>query len=692
MTRRRPNPILAFLLGALVVASGLTAFQIAVAPAPSAQAITGSDFQPGNIISDQKFFNGSALDANSVQAFLNSKVSECRSGYTCLKDYRQTTWTRAADPMCGQYSGAANESAAQIITKVGNACGVSQMVLLVLLQKEQSLVTDSWPGPGQYESATGFACPDTAPCDAEYAGFYNQVYKAAWQYKRYTNPAGTSNFFNWFPVGSYSAVRYHPNAACGSSSVLIQNKATAALYYYTPYQPNAVALSNLYGGQTDGCSSYGNRNFWRLYTDWFGSTTGGVVPIGGMNVVNLSTGDVEVQGWAIDRDTKDAVAIHVYMDGGILATGVANASRPDVGAAYPGFGDNHGIKIKVSPPSGSHNFCAWAINDTPGANTLLGCQTLTVTNLSPFGGMNAFSTQFSGKITVNGWTIDPETKDPIAVHVYVDGAPVAAITADANRPDVGRAYPSAGPRHGIDYTFEASPGSHNVCAYGINVKNGTNSGLGCQTVFVDDMSPFGGMDVTVDGTDLVVRGWTIDPETTSAIPVHIYMDGQAVAVTTANVDRPDVARAFPGYGSKHGINVRFTPSVGTHQVCAYGINTGRGTNNLLGCQTVTVRNVSPIGGIDARVEGGRIIVNGWTIDPDTTAPLAVHVYVNGVGAAITTADFSRPDVGRAYPDFGPNHGINVSTPAVRGANSVCAYGINVGPGTNTLLGCQTVTY
>ncbi|MGD8195589.1 hypothetical protein ACEXQB_013945 [Herbiconiux sp. P18] len=692
MTRRRPNPILAFLLGALVVASGLTAFQIAVAPAPSAQAITGSDFQPGNIISDQKFFNGSALDANSVQAFLNSKVSECRSGYTCLKDYRQTTWTRAADPMCGQYSGAANESAAQIITKVGNACGVSQMVLLVLLQKEQSLVTDSWPGPGQYESATGFACPDTAPCDAEYAGFYNQVYKAAWQYKRYTNPAGTSNFFNWFPVGSYSAVRYHPNAACGSSSVLIQNKATAALYYYTPYQPNAVALSNLYGGQTDGCSSYGNRNFWRLYTDWFGSTTGGVVPIGGMNVVNLSTGDVEVQGWAIDRDTKDAVAIHVYMDGGILATGVANASRPDVGAAYPGFGDNHGIKIKVSPPSGSHNFCAWAINDTPGANTLLGCQTLTVTNLSPFGGMNAFSTQFSGKITVNGWTIDPETKDPIAVHVYVDGAPVAAITADANRPDVGRAYPSAGPRHGIDYTFEASPGSHNVCAYGINVKNGTNSGLGCQTVFVDDMSPFGGMDVTVDGTDLVVRGWTIDPETTSAIPVHIYMDGQAVAVTTANVDRPDVARAFPGYGSKHGINVRFTPSVGTHQVCAYGINTGRGTNNLLGCQTVTVRNVSPIGGMDARVEGGRIIVNGWTIDPDTTAPLAVHVYVNGVGAAITTADFSRPDVGRAYPDFGPNHGINVSTPAVRGANSVCAYGINVGPGTNTLLGCQTVTY
>ncbi len=51
----------------------------------------------------------------------------------------------------------------------------------------------------------------------------------------------------------------------------IENQATAGLYIYTPYVPNQAALNNLYG-TGDGCSAYGNRNFWRTFTDWFGST------------------------------------------------------------------------------------------------------------------------------------------------------------------------------------------------------------------------------------------------------------------------------------------------------------------------------------------------------------------------------------------------------------------------------------
>ena len=51
----------------------------------------------------------------------------------------------------------------------------------------------------------------------------------------------------------------------------IQNQATANLYYYTPYQPNAAALRAGYG-EGDGCSAYGNRNFYQYFTDWFGST------------------------------------------------------------------------------------------------------------------------------------------------------------------------------------------------------------------------------------------------------------------------------------------------------------------------------------------------------------------------------------------------------------------------------------
>ncbi|PJJ61746.1 cell wall-binding repeat-containing protein [Compostimonas suwonensis] len=246
-------------------------------PEPENRSLEGSPqalaaaagFNPGTIISDYNFYNAWAMGEGDVQAFLNGEVPRCLPGYTCLKDYRQTTWTRSADAMCSQYTGEANESAARIIYKVGLACGISQKVLLVLLEKEQSLVTDDWPGDNQYRKATGYACPDTAPCDAEFAGFYNQVYKAAWQYKRYANPPGTSQTYTWYPVGATTAVRYHPEPSCGTSPVFISNTATAALYYYTPYQPNAAALSNLYG-TGDACSTYGNRNFWRLYRDWFG--------------------------------------------------------------------------------------------------------------------------------------------------------------------------------------------------------------------------------------------------------------------------------------------------------------------------------------------------------------------------------------------------------------------------------------
>lgn len=127
----------------------------------------------------------------------------------------------------------------------------------------------------------GYGCPDdpTKPgwCDPRFGGLSNQLYRAAWQFQRYANPPGTSNFFTWFPVAATTAVRYHPNADCGSSAVRIQNKATAALYYYTPYQPNASALATM-NGLGDSCSAYGNRNFWRFFRDWFGSPTGAEEP------------------------------------------------------------------------------------------------------------------------------------------------------------------------------------------------------------------------------------------------------------------------------------------------------------------------------------------------------------------------------------------------------------------------------
>ncbi|RBY77804.1 hypothetical protein DQ238_14165 [Geodermatophilus sp. TF02-6] len=238
-----------------------------------AEAADTGQFRAGNIISDQLFFDGAAMSAGDVQAFLDSRNPACvagSDGTPCLKNYRQDTWTRAADGSCaGTYRGAAQETAATIIAKVGQACGISQRVLLVLLQKEQSLVTASGSGltATRYRSATGYGCPDTAACDSQYYGFFNQVYSAASRYRYY---ASNPTRFN-HRAGVVNQVRYHPDAACGSSAVLIENQATAGLYNYTPYQPNAAALA-AGKGTGDSCSAYGNRNFWIYFTDWFGST------------------------------------------------------------------------------------------------------------------------------------------------------------------------------------------------------------------------------------------------------------------------------------------------------------------------------------------------------------------------------------------------------------------------------------
>ncbi|MGO4782154.1 hypothetical protein [Cryobacterium sp. W22_MBD10_FK3] len=257
---------------AAIVAVVLVAPLLAISQAPSsASAASASDFNPGNIISDAQFYNPNAMSVTQVQAFLNSKVPTCRSGYTCLKDYRaDSTYQPQRSAGCAAYPGAANQSAAEIIWKVSSVCGINPQVMLVLLEKEQGLVSSTSPTAGIYRKATGFGCPDTADCDSVYYGFFNQVYNAAYQYKKYQATPGGRNF----QAGRVNTIQWSPDAACGSSQVYIENQATAGLYIYTPYRPNGAALANMYG-TGDGCSTYGNRNFFRMFTDWFGTTQGG---------------------------------------------------------------------------------------------------------------------------------------------------------------------------------------------------------------------------------------------------------------------------------------------------------------------------------------------------------------------------------------------------------------------------------
>lgn len=664
-------------LVALVAGLALTA------PAAPAEAANNADFRADNIISDSVFFNSNTMSAGDIQNFLADKGRNCVAGSApCIKDFRADSPSRPAQGAghCGAYPGGTNELASTIIYKAAKACGINPQVLIVTLEKEQSLITGSRPSATRFAIAMGFDCPDTRACGSSSMGFEYQMYKAAWQFRQYTL---TPNYFRYKPGNI--AVQFNPNAACGSTIVNIKNQATANLYNYTPYQPNAAAL-RAGAGVGDSCSAYGNRNFFRFFTDWFGKTTTANNPVGGFSL-QAEKGGFHVEGWALDPDDKTkSLRIDVYANGVGAGSFTANAWRPDIPVSYPGASNNLGMDASLDNEGGAQNICVYAINIGSGDNTLLGCKDLTIETASPHGG-TSLDVQ-PGGVRLTGWTLDTDTKAALAVHVYIDGKG-QQILANTSRPDVGRVFPGFGDNHGIDASFALSPGKHNLCAYGINVGRGSNKTLGCYDFTVENPNPFGGMDVTAMPGGAQLRGWTIDPNTTVPIQVHVYTDGKAQAVTTANANRTDVGRVYPKFGANHGIDTFLPMSAGTHQVCAYGINVNYGVNTLLGCSTVTVQSGSPFGGTDITPVAGGAQLRGWAIDPDTANPIQVHVYVDGAARAIT-ANASRPDVGRAYPMYGSNHGIDTTLKLSRGTHQVCSYGINVGPGTNNLLACQTV--
>ncbi|WP_219950486.1 cell wall-binding repeat-containing protein [Salinibacterium sp. M195] len=252
------------IVGAIAVLASGAVVQGSATPA---EAYTGSEFNPGNIISDDEFYNGSAMTEAEIQAFLNAKTG-------VLKTLRQSVTTRAREVsqttgnlICEAIPGGSNLLASTMIYRAQVACGISAKVILATLQKEQGLITRTSPSYHNINYALGYGCPDTPQgCGEAYEGFGYQVYTGTRQFKAYK----AANFAK--QPGVHTIAYFPNNPACGAKSINIVNYATAALYNYTPYVPNAAALANL-GGLGDDCSSYGNRNFWNYYYSWFGNPT-----------------------------------------------------------------------------------------------------------------------------------------------------------------------------------------------------------------------------------------------------------------------------------------------------------------------------------------------------------------------------------------------------------------------------------
>ncbi len=712
--------ITAVVIGVLVPSGAAFADPSAAAPATALAKSVSSGIRPmtldgfdaGNIISDEVFTNKNSMTEAQIQTFFNSKVSRCLGGIdesgrqiVCLKDFTITSVDRPADKYCSGYTGAPNESAARIIYRVAQSCNINPQVLIVMLQKEQGLVTHTWPSMRRFDAALGQGCPDGGvSCDPKYVGFFHQIYGAARQMQIYME----GRYFTYYAPGKTWNIYWHPPVlvngqwvyTCGAGPVYVANKATSALYYYTPYQPNAAAMRAGYG-EGDSCSAYGNRNFYNYFTDWFGPTRGSVHdPIGNVEAAESLPGSFRLRGWLADPNSAASIGVHVYVNG-VGYPFVANGNRPDVGAAYPDLGSAHGFDVTVPATTpGDASVCIYGINVGPGSNRLLGCLQMRSYTGSPMGYIDS-AVGVSGGVQVSGWTLDPDVAAPTDVHVYVDSAGIP-LRADAQRSDVGAMYPAHGSAHGFAAAIPASPGVHQVCAYGINVGPGANALLGCVSVTVPvatDLGkvPVGNFEGAAPGAGgATLSGWTLDPDTIAPIWFDVSVDS-AVQTFRADANRTDVGASYPLFGPRHGFSTFVTMTVGSHNVCITAINNGSGGNVSLGCRTVVVSSPaqdagrSPFGYIDSLtpVEGGATL-SGWMIDPDTTSPIAVHVYVDGVGTPFM-ANKERSDVAALYPASGSRHGFRETIPMTVGTHNVCVYAINNGAGPNPLFGCRNVT-
>jgi len=155
-------------------------------------------------------------------------------------------------------------------------------------------------------------------------------------------------------------------------------------------------------------------------------------------------------------------------------------------------------------------------------------------------------TRSPGGITVAGQARD-RNGGPVSVTISVGSTVVGTLTADQN---------------GAYSGFLSVPtATGTVCAVANNVGAGTDAGIGCSTQTVGH-DPIGSLDsYTVVGSSVVVKGWSIDPDTSGPVQVMVEYAGHEYGPYTANVSRPDVGAAYPGYGNYHGYEVTFTPPV-----------------------------------------------------------------------------------------------------------------------------------
>lgn len=194
------------------------------------------------IISDDQLLNYNSMSAAVIQTFLAGHGSKL------------ATSSFSAD--------GTTKSAAQIIYDASQRYQINPKVILVTLQKEESLVDDDGISAASYpihlNYAMGYGCPDSSACDTTYYGFVNQINQGAAAFRRYYNAILDHGYTisGWGPNFVKQLYCYDYEVTDGfcpntSTPISVQpaNFITSALYTYTPH-------------------FHGNYNFWRIWRRW----------------------------------------------------------------------------------------------------------------------------------------------------------------------------------------------------------------------------------------------------------------------------------------------------------------------------------------------------------------------------------------------------------------------------------------
>ncbi|MDP2708752.1 MAG: hypothetical protein Q8O93_01710 [bacterium] len=211
------------------------------------------NFNPDNIISDFEILNYSTMDLSDIQRFLENKGSYL-AGYSVADAFG--TVRKASEII---YNAAVNNYDCDGVAISDNPnqlekqqkcrkVTINPKFLLVLLQKEQSLIEEAAPSQRNLDWATGYGCPDSGGCNERWKGFGKQVNSAALQFRDYLD---RPHYYTYKAGQTYTFTNPYGTISKEPVSVTPANQATAALYNYTPHVYN------------------GNYNFYKIWQRYF---------------------------------------------------------------------------------------------------------------------------------------------------------------------------------------------------------------------------------------------------------------------------------------------------------------------------------------------------------------------------------------------------------------------------------------